>query len=157
VKVLIVPLPKLGAEGSRSSLVTYANRATPDVAALTMISGADPVTPPDEAVMEGLPGAAAFASPEVLIDAEVASEELHVTVEVMSAMLPSLKVPAAANCCVAPAAMVMLVGVTAMDFNVAVGVTGGCEDCDPQEYKVPAAMLHNKSTNLPVFSLGALY
>jgi hypothetical protein len=94
----MVPLPKLGTEGSRSSLVTYANRATLDVTALTMISDADPVTPPDEAVMEGLPGAAAFARPAVLIDAEVVSEELHATVEVMSAMLPSLKVPAAANC-----------------------------------------------------------
>jgi hypothetical protein len=157
VKVLIVPLPKLGTEGSRSSLVTYANRATADVTAFTMISDVDPLIPPDEAMMEGRPGAAALASPELLIDAEVASEEVHVTVEVMSAMLPSLKAPAAANCCVAPAAMVVLVGVTAMDFNVAVGVTGGGEDSDPQEYKVPAAMLHNNSTNLRSVPPGRLY
>jgi hypothetical protein len=52
--------------------------------------------------------------------------------------------------------MVMLVGVTAMDFNVFV-VTGGGEDCDPQEYKVPAAMLHNKSANLRAVRPGPLY
>jgi hypothetical protein len=108
-------------------------------------------------MMEGRPGAAAFASPELLIDAEVVSEEVHVTVEVMSAMLPSLKAPAAANCWVAPAAMVVPVGVTAMDFNVAGGVTGGGEDSDPQEYKVPAAMLHNNSTNLRSVPPGRLY
>lgn len=52
--------------------------------------------------------------------------------------------------------MVMLVGVTAMDFNVAVGVTGGGEDCDPQEYEVPAAMLHINNTNLRAVRPGRL-
>jgi len=54
--------------------------------------------------------------------AKVALEEAHVTMVVTSWVLPSVKVPVAVNCCVVPAAIDGLDGVTTIDLSAA-GVT----------------------------------
>jgi hypothetical protein len=59
-------------------------------------------------------------------------------------VLPSLKVPIAANCCVDPAATEGLVGVIWIDVNV-LGGGGGGEDCEPQP-ALPATMAAAIST-----------
>jgi hypothetical protein len=70
------------------------------------------------------PGAEQFATPATLgafaMVATVAAEELQWLFNVMSCVLPSLKVPVATNCCVLPAAAVGAIGVTARDTRAPV-------------------------------------
>jgi hypothetical protein len=49
----------------------------------------------------------------------VAEEELHVTTEVRSCVLPSVYVPVAVNCCVVPSAIVAVGGLSAIDTSAA--------------------------------------
>jgi len=83
-------------------------KIAPDVAVI-VTAVADPATP--------------VASPWVpavlLIVATLVFDEDHVAVSVKSWMVPSLKVPVAVNCCVLPAAIDALVGVTAIDCRAA--------------------------------------
>jgi hypothetical protein len=55
--------------------------------------------------------AAAAANPELLMVARALSDEVQLTEAVTSAVLPSVNVPFAANCCVDPAATDGLSGV----------------------------------------------
>lgn len=52
--------------------------------------------------------------------AMLAEEELQCAFSVTSCVLPSLKVPVAANCCVVPAEAVGVAGVTAIELSVPV-------------------------------------
>jgi hypothetical protein len=55
----------------------------------------------------------------LLMIATAASEELHVTVDVRSCVLPSVYVPVAVNCCVVPRAIVGICGLIAIDTSTA--------------------------------------
>lgn len=80
--------------------------------------------PPEFAPMLLDPAAVQFANPATLgalaTVATLADEELQCAFKVTSCVLPSLKVPVAANCCVVPADTVGDVGVTAMEDRVPV-------------------------------------
>lgn len=67
---------------------------------------------PDVAVIITVPLSTAWASPEASIDAIAAAEELHCTDAVISFLLLSENTPVAVNCCVAPAPIDMVPGVT---------------------------------------------
>jgi hypothetical protein len=95
-------------------------------AAEVTVSFVDPVTDPDVAVMVAVPAPVPLANPgfggTLLIVATAETSELHCAVPVMFCVLPSVYVPVAVNCSVAPVAIVGIAGVTAIDTNVA-GVT----------------------------------
>jgi len=76
----------------------YANRGTAAPAPSTTINRVELLIPPEVAVICGLPIATPVACPELVIVASVVSELLQAAEGVMSAVLPSLKVPLAANC-----------------------------------------------------------
>src|ERR1700720_956550 len=79
------------------------------------------VAVPKAGVTAVLPAATPVASPGlvVLIVAKPEGTVVHVTRLVMSFSVPSLKFPIALNCCVCPTVMDAVVGVTAIDCNVA--------------------------------------
>jgi len=83
----------------------------------------DDVTPLKLAVMFVLPTATPVANPCVpavlLIVANVVFDEFHVAVAVRFCVEPSLNVPVAVNCCVAPLVIEGFAGVTAIDCSVA--------------------------------------
>ena len=83
------------------------------------VSFVDALTLPDAALIVVLPEAIVVAKPAALIVATAEVEEVQVTELVTSCMLPSLKVPAAANCCICPAATVRFAGVTASETRSA--------------------------------------
>jgi len=66
-----------------------------------------------------LPLPAVLAKPVLLIVATDVFEELHVTEFVRFWMLPSLYVPVAVNCCVAPFVIDGFAGVTAIEVSTA--------------------------------------
>ena len=78
-----------------------------------------PVTVPRVARIVEVPAVTPVASPAVVIVAKAVFVELHVTWLVIFCVLPSLYVPVAVNCCVAPTVIVGFAGVTAMDCSVA--------------------------------------
>jgi hypothetical protein len=80
-----------------------------------------PETPDELAVMVELPAVTAVATPPELIVAVAVLEELHVAVEVSTFVDPSLYVPVAVNCCVAPTVIDDVAGVTAIEDNVGGG------------------------------------
>ncbi len=73
--------------------------------------------------MLAAPARIPLASPEALIVATEVLELDHAAVVVRIAVLPSLKVPVAVNCCVWPSSMEALRGATEM--KVKVGGGGG--------------------------------
>ena len=79
----------------------------------------EPEMLPDVALIEEVPTATPVASPLAVIVADAGVAELQVTLEVRFCVVPLLKVPVAVNCCVSPAAMDGLAGVTAMETRVA--------------------------------------
>jgi hypothetical protein len=84
------------------------------------VSGAFPEIPPEVAVMVALPAATAFASPrfpEKLILTTEGGEEVHMTLVVMSRVLPSEKLPVAVNFCVSPAAIDAFPGVICSEVS----------------------------------------
>src|SRR5271156_6118781 len=87
------------------------------------------VNPPDAAVMLVVPAATPVARPlDPLIVAAVGFDDVHTTPVVNGAVVPLLYFPVAVFCCVPPAAMLAVVGVTAIDCSVAavtVNVTPG--------------------------------
>ena len=90
----------------------YANRSSSAAAPATTISRVELLIPPEMAAICGLPTATPVACPALAIVASVVSELLQDAVAVMSEVLPSLKVPLAANCCFLPTATEGLDGVT---------------------------------------------
>ena len=96
-----------------------------DVSEITVSVTPGDVTVPNVAVMLVVPPATPVASPpEAAIVAVAGVPEAHVTVDVMSAVVLSLYVPVAVNCCVAPTFRCAGdAGVTAIELRVFVG---GC-------------------------------
>jgi hypothetical protein len=88
------------------------------VAAVT-VSKVEPLIEDDVALIVEVPTPAPLASPEALIVAVVVVPEVQVTVDVRFCVVPSLNVPVAVNCWVAPLAIEGFAGVTAIDCNVA--------------------------------------
>ena len=93
------------------------------VAAVTVNTSAGDVTPLSAAVMLLVPTPTPVASPPAVMVATVVVAEFQLTDAVMFAVLLSLYVPVAVNCCVAPLAIVGLTGVTAIDCSVAVALS----------------------------------
>ena len=87
------------------------------VAALT-VRVVEPDTPPTVAAMTLVPGATPVARPALVIVATLVVADVHVAVAVMSCFEPSENTPVAANCCVVPATMPGVVGVTSMEVMV---------------------------------------
>ncbi len=81
------------------------------------MSVADAVMAPAFAVIVVLPAPAPFANPEPLTPATDGWVEAQVTTLLRSCMLPSLKVPMAANCWVVPAAMLAVAGDMAIETS----------------------------------------
>src|SRR5580698_2783626 len=88
------------------------------VAAVT-VRVVEPLIEDDVALIVEVPTPAPLASPEALIVAVVVVPEVQVTVDVRFCVVPSLNVPVAVNCWVAPLAIEGFAGVTAIDCNVA--------------------------------------
>src|SRR6202522_2365529 len=88
------------------------------VAAVT-VRVVEPLIAPDVALMVEVPTPAPLASPESLIVAVVVVPDDQVTLNVRFCVEPSLNVPVAVNCCVAPLAIDGFAGVTAIDCSVA--------------------------------------
>lgn len=98
--------------------------ATVRVKTYCTVNVPDPVVPPEFAPMTVVPAATQLACPAAFgplaIVATLATEELQWLFNVMSCVLPSLKVPVAVNCCTVPALAVAGLGVTVSDTNVPV-------------------------------------
>jgi hypothetical protein len=77
------------------------------------------VFPPKVAVIVAVPAATTVARPWALIDATDALDELQATWVVKSRVVPSEYVPEAENCCVVPAALLAVAGVTVRVDKVA--------------------------------------
>lgn len=75
------------------------------------------VTEPEAAPIVVLPCASAAASPEEPIVAAAVFEELHATALVISRVVPSVRVPVAANCLLRPAATDGFAGAIVSDTN----------------------------------------
>lgn len=76
------------------------------------------VMPPDAAVIFAVPSVSVAANPEPLIIATPVADEFHVAVLVRLAVLESVYVPVAVNCCVSPLATEALAGAMAIDTSV---------------------------------------
>lgn len=94
---------------------------TEDRVAAVTVRAAVPDLLPEVAVMVVVPALTAVARPLLLTVATVALDELQVTTVVISWLVPSENMPAAANCVVAPSGMLGLVGVTDMKTSVTPG------------------------------------
>ena len=92
-----------------------------------------PLTEPDAAVIVVVPRLRAVTRPLTVIEAMLVFEELHVTVPVMSCVVPSENVPVAVNCCNVPSGTEGDAGVTAIEVAVAfVTVTVALEKTPPE-------------------------
>jgi hypothetical protein len=92
--------------------------------ALVTVNVADPETPLMLALIVAEPAATAFASPITPLKFMVATEgadDFHVTCDVRSLLLPSLKLPFAVNWAVVPGAIEAVAGETVIEDSV----TGG--------------------------------
>jgi hypothetical protein len=78
---------------------------------------AAPLIVPDLAVMVALPWAKLVASPALLTVATEVFEDVQVAVLVRLCVVPLLYVPVAVNCCVAPAIMEGVAGITATETS----------------------------------------
>jgi hypothetical protein len=87
----------------------------------------EPAIEPDVAVILAEPTAALVAMPDALMVAMPAEEELHVTEDVMSCVVPSLIVPVAVNCCLTPSGIDGLAGATAMETTTAAVIVRSVE------------------------------
>lgn len=89
-------------------------------AAAVTVSAACALKPFAEAVMVVVPAATALASPAALMVATAVLDDVQVTPDVNGPVVPLLYVAVTLNCCVAPAARVVVAGATAMAVIVAV-------------------------------------
>lgn len=87
---------------------------TPTTATVTV---ADALTVPELAVMVAVPPFPAVTRPVVLTAPTEGVSELQVADEVTSAVLPSLYVPMAVNCCVPPGASATFCGVIEIETS----------------------------------------
>jgi hypothetical protein len=87
------------------------------------VSVVEPLTEPEAAWIVEVPAPTAVAKPVPLIVATELFEELQATEFLRFCVLPSLYVPVAVNCCVAPLEMIGFVGVTTIDVSTAAAVT----------------------------------
>jgi hypothetical protein len=112
-----------------------------------------PVMPPEEAEMVLLPAATPVARPETLIVATEAVADNQLAAAVRSFVVPSLYVPVAVNCCVAPVAIVGADGATAMEISVAAGGGVGPDPEPPELPPQPTNRLtpSNKTENSNLF------
>src|SRR5579863_137333 len=83
------------------------------------VSAVEPVTVPEVALMFALPVPAPVARPPAFIAATVGVSEAQVAEPVTFCELPSVKVPVAVNCCVAPRAIEGSAGLTAIETSAA--------------------------------------
>src|SRR5208282_3344245 len=83
----------------------------------------DPLIDPEVAWMVVLPVVTPVAKPVLLIVATAVLVDVQPTELVRFCWIPSLYVPVAVNCCVAPLAIDGFAGVTAIDTKVGAGVT----------------------------------
>jgi hypothetical protein len=97
--------------------VTAIDRNT--TAAVTVSVTPGLVIPVDAAVMTVVPGFTPVAIPVAAIVAAFGAEDAQVTPVDRVWLVPSLNVPVAVNCCVAPDAIDAPAGVTTIDCNVA--------------------------------------
>ena len=88
------------------------------VAAVT-VSKVEPLIAPDVALIVEVPTPAPVARPAALMVAVAVVPEDQVTLDVRFCVVPSLNVPVAMNCCVAPLAIDGFAGVTVIDCSVA--------------------------------------
>jgi len=96
-----------------------------------------PLTEPEAAVMVTEPRLRAVAKPLTVIDATLLSEELQVTVPVMSCVVPSEKVPVAVNCCSVPSGIDAFAGVTVIETKIAlVTVRVALEERLPEDAEI---------------------
>jgi hypothetical protein len=121
------------------------------VAAVT-VSKVEPLMDDDVAVIVEVPTPAPLASPAALIVAVEVVPELHVTVPVKFCVEPSLNVPVAVNCWVAPLVIDGFAGVTAIDCNVAAVTVRSVEP----EIDDEVAVIVEVPTPTPVASPDAL-
>jgi len=85
-------------------------------------SAVDPLSEPEVAVMVVIPAEVPVARPEALIFAMVLSDELQLTDDVMSLLLPFLNLPVAVNCWVAPMVIAGPTGVTSSEVRTEGGL-----------------------------------
>jgi hypothetical protein len=90
-------------------------------AAVTLRVTGGLLTPPSDAVMVTEPAVTPVASP-LLMPASLLFEEVQAALVVRFCVLPSLKEPVAANCCVPPTAILADAGDTAIDWSTGDGV-----------------------------------
>jgi hypothetical protein len=121
------------------------------VAAVT-VRTVEPLIPPEVAVIVEFPTPAPVARPAALIVAVVVVPEDQVTLDVRFCVVPSLKVPVAVNCCVAPLAIDGFAGVTAIDCSVAAVTVRTVEPLIPPD----VALIVEVPTPAPVASPAAL-
>lgn len=93
--------------------------AIEDKFAAFTVSEAPPLTAPSVAEMFVVPILSPVASPLTVIEATLVADDFQVTTSVTSCMLPSEKVPMAANCCAMPSGMLGVAGVTAIEVMTA--------------------------------------
>ena len=99
--------------------------AFPGVTAIKVTTGAvtvtlvEPLMPPLVAVTVDAPAVTPFAMPPDEIVAMPTAVEVHVTVPVRFCVVPFEYVPVAVNCCVRPATIDGLPGVTAIETSAA--------------------------------------
>jgi hypothetical protein len=86
-------------------------------AVVTVRAAGEDVTVPEDAVIIAEPAPTPVARPVALIVAKFVALELHVTLFVISVVLPSEKIPLAVNDCVWPVAMEAVAGVMTIDAN----------------------------------------
>src|SRR5579862_1172810 len=89
-----------------------------------MVAAVEPCTVFKAALTVTCPAATGVRRPELLMVATLAVETPHLTLVVRSFELPSLYEPVALNCCVAPAEMTALPGVTEIEVRDGVVVGG---------------------------------
>ena len=112
-----------------------------------------PLTEPDAAVIVAVPRLRAVTRPLTVIEAMLVFEELHVTVPVMSCVVPSENVPVAVNCCNVPSGIDGDAGVTAIEFAVAfVTVRVALEKTLPE-----LAVIAELPAAMPIARPGALF
>ena len=88
-------------------------------AAVTVRTAGDDVTLPEDAVMLAAPALTPVARPNASTVATLAALEFHVTLFVISVVLPSEKIPLAVNDCDWPVAMEAAAGVITIDVSSA--------------------------------------
>src|SRR5277367_3847196 len=122
-----------------------------NVAAVT-VSTVEPEIDDDVAVIVEVPNPAPLARPDALIVAVEVVPELHVTVPVKFCVEPSLNVPVAVNCWVAPLVIDGFAGVTAIDCRVAAVTVSNVEP----EIDDDVAVMVEVPTPAPLASPAAL-